>query len=101
MKTIKYIFYILTVILLMSCCGSSVNYRYKYTAEVTYTDSTVDTLTFGRDSFNGNKVSHSLNTDGNTACLVIHCGAYSDPIACGVRKYVILDTKRILIKKKK
>ena len=47
----KFIYLVLIAFLFGSC--NEPNYKYTYKAKVTYTDSTVDTLEFGRESFKG------------------------------------------------
>ena len=103
----KTIITLLLVILLTSCSENEPDYTYTYTAKVTYTDSAIDTLTFSRDSFKGNNVYVYLKTEGGTfaggtsPCLTMSCGFYKKTIACGVRKFEILDLLKVeLIDKK-
>jgi len=72
---------------------------FEFISEVTYTDSSIDTLTFGRNGFKGNKVivyiktsdSGFISSAGTSPCLVMQCGFYTTTIACGVRKFSILE----------
>jgi hypothetical protein len=107
MKKLSYIFLVLVAILFSGCADYGQDYKYTYTAKVTYTDSAVDTLVFGRESFKGNNVyvylkvaeNGLLASGGTSPCLMIGCGFYEKAVACGVRKYEILDTLQIVINK--
>jgi len=80
-------------------CNYGQNYTYTYTAKVTYTDSAVDTLVFSYDSFKGNNVyvylkiteSGLIASGGTSPCLMVGCGLHTKAIACGVRKYEIIN----------
>lgn len=99
----KLLLFICIICLLGSCGKLSDNYTYSFKAEVTYTDGSIDTLTFGRKSFKGNKVhtylkiseSGIFSSGGTSPCLIMSCGAYRKAIACGVRHYKILETTKI------
>lgn len=94
--------FILLFVILLDGCKYGQDYKYTYTAKVTYTDSSVDTVVFGRESFKGNpvvvylKVSESgvLSSGGTSPCLMIGCGFYSTPVVCGVRKYEIISESK-------
>lgn len=106
MRKLSYVFYlVLVAVFIGGCTEYGQDYKYTYTAKVTYTDSTVDTLVFGRESFKGNpvfvylKVSESgvLSSGGTSPCLMIGCGFYQKAVACGVRKYEIIHTVKVAI----
>lgn len=103
MKTLNLFWILLVAILLFGCLENKRDYKYIYTAEVVYTDSAVDTLTFTYKSFKGNRVyvnlhiseSGIINNVATSPCLIVGCGFYHDIIACGVRKYRILNEIKI------
>ena len=111
MKKIAYIIIVLLICIFFGCisrddyCSNEhrQNYTYTYTANITYTDGSIDTLVFSRDSFNGNdvhvylKISENglLTSAGISPCLVIGCGFYERAVACGVRKYEILNKLKV------
>lgn len=107
MKTFKirtfHLLYIsIVAVFLSGCVNYGQDYKYTYTAKVTYTDGTIDTLTFEYDSFNGNNVyvalkitdSGFLASGGTSPCLVAGCGFRWTPITCGVRKYELLNEEK-------
>ena len=88
----KYFLYTVLILFLYGCSVYGEDYNYTYEVEVTYTDSSVDTLVFGRDSFKGNEVYIYLSSGSNGGgCLKIGCGGYQKTIACGVRQYKIIN----------
>lgn len=104
MKKIKYIIGLMLLPFLISCDSMGDNYTYTFETKVVYTDSSIDTLTFSKDSFKGNPVgiyltsgsASSLLSNGNSAgCLKVVCGMRQTTIACGVRRYEILKTTKI------
>lgn len=90
---------LITIISLSSCTEYGPDYNYSYKVDVTYTDSSRDTIEFGRDSFKGNKVGVYMKISDNglltsssvNSCIMIGCGFYQRPVVCGVRKYEILE----------
>jgi len=92
----------LIVILFQSCIEYEPDYNYKYTAKITYQNGDIDTLSFNRESFKGNKVyvyiktteSGIISSSSISPCLVIACGFYKKTIACGVRKYEIISESK-------
>ena len=97
--TLNLLCLILIAALFGSCMDYGQDYKYTYTIKVTYTNSAVDTLTFSYESFKGNNVYVKLKitenglfgSSGTSPCLIVGCGFYRTPIACGVRKYKILN----------
>ena len=71
------------------------DYKYEFTVIIKFSDSAVDTVVFGRDSFNGNEVGLYLSDRG---CLTMHCGFYRTRVACDVRTFEIYDIDRKLIR---
>jgi hypothetical protein len=99
-------FLFLILICLSSCAYKHApNYHYDWTVKVTYTNSDIDTIKCGRNSFNGNeayiflKISEPgiLVTSSTAPCLVTSCGFYQDIIVCGVRKFEILSIEKTLM----
>ena len=109
MKKLSCVFYlVLVAVFIGGCTEYGQDYKYTYTVKVTYTDSAVDTLVFGRESFNGNpvfvylKVSESnlLSSGCVSPCLTIGCGLYQKAVTCGVRNYEIIDTVKVAMNSK-
>lgn len=104
-KKLNLLYLVLVAFYGVGCSNYGQDYKYTYTAKVTYTDSAVDTLIFDYDSFKGNPVyvtlkitdSGLLASGGTSPCLIVGCGFYSTPIACGVRKYEILNEAKVAI----
>ena len=101
-KTIL-LYLILVTIFIGGCFNYGQDYKYTYTAKVTYTDSAIDTMIFSYDSFKGNPVYVYISTSNDgfltsgtiTPSLIIGCGFRSKVIACGVRKYEILNESKV------
>lgn len=68
------------------------NYHYSYTAEVVYHNERKDTISFEKDSNNGDRVVLYLNSDAG--CLKVYCSFFDSTLVCGVRKYKILSFKK-------
>jgi len=102
---LSYAFYTLLVAVFLGGCEYGQDYKYTYTVKITYTDSAVDTVTFDYDSFKGIpvnvylKISDSglLASGGTSPCLMVGCGFYRTAIACGVRKYEIINEVKVAI----
>tara|TARA_R110000782_G_C14658899_1_gene397638 strand:+ start:424 stop:765 length:342 start_codon:yes stop_codon:yes gene_type:complete len=99
------LYFVLVAVFLAGCSEYGQDYKYTYTAKITYTDSAVDTVKFDYDSFKGNpvnvylKISDSglLASGGTSPCLMVGCGFYNTAIACGVRKYEIINEVKVAI----
>jgi len=96
--------------LIMLCCFLSCkygpDYTYRWKLAIVYTNGDKDTIDCQYDSFNGNecylilKISSNglVSSGGMEPCIVMWCGMYYKPVACGVRKYDILKSDKIPLK---
>jgi hypothetical protein len=93
--------FLLFVCVTLSCTQSTnygPDYSYKWKIKTTYTNSAIDTIDCSYDSFNGNECVVILRGDGG-GCINMQCGLRRKIVACGVRRFEILNFEKILIKK--
>jgi len=95
-QKITYLLFIIFIIITIQSCNKQ-NYKYEYIAEVTYQNGEIDTVMFNIETSNKVYVylkieeSGLLNNVATSPCLVIGSGFYEEAVACGLRKYKILN----------
>lgn len=100
----KYIL-LLSILWFCSCSDNEVNYTYTFKVKVTYLNGDTDTTIAQVDSHDGLKcyiylsVSDGglLSSGGPQPCLIKGCGLSREAVSCGVRKFDILGTEKILL----
>ena len=94
------------LVLVLFSCGRHYppDYEYKWKIAIVYTNGDKDTLNCGVTTYKGNEAHVFLRTTGTAfsgaagPCLLMICGWYESPIACGIRKYDIINEEKIPVK---
>ncbi len=99
MKNLTIYIAIALTALLISCSKSEkkVDHIFEHTLKITYIDSAIDTLYYKSESEEGYNNHFVLSSD--KACLKLETRYHYKTIACGVRKFEILDLKKTVLHK--
>lgn len=96
---------IILLFILFGCGKKPLDYTYTFTVKITYLNGDTDTTSIDIDSYGGRKCGIYLSaSSGNILsqgvtqpCIIKGCGLYREAVSCGVRKFNILKTEKVLL----
>lgn len=93
---IPLLFLSLTLCYLSSCKND--RYTYKWKLAVVYTNGDKDTINCQYNNLKGYECYLTMKISGTEPCIILNCGFYHEPVACGIRKGEVLSFEKTPLK---